>query len=307
LFNVLVLGRTGQLAQALARCQPRGWKIHFADRAEIDLASPVGPANVVAKRKPTLVINAAAYTAVDKAETESDLAMRINAEAPAAIARACARIDIPFITLSSDYVFDGTKRGAYVEEDKACPISAYGRSKALGEDLVRAATDWHLIVRTSWVFSATGQNFVRTMLRLAKELPYIRVVADQYGRPTAANDLAAAIVLAAHRLLEDRMVSGTYHVANAGVASWCEFATSIFEGARARCMSIPSVQPISSCEFPTAARRPTNSELATEKFERVFNKTLRPWREPLVEVLDQLVPPPPTPPQSDLGSVRSPS
>lgn len=291
-MKVLVLGRTGQLARELARADwPAEWQPEFSGRDEIDLSLPESAAGAVADRGPGLVINAAAYTAVDKAESEPDLAHRINALAPGAVAVACAGSNIPFVTVSTDYVFDGSKNGAYSEDDPTAPTSAYGSSKAQGERLVREASGLHLILRTSWVFSATGTNFVRTMLRLAGEREILGIVADQRGRPTAASDLAAAIVIASEALLRDPAFSGTYHVANAGTTTWYDFASAIFEKAQARGARMPSLHAISTSEYPTPARRPRNSELATDKFERAFGHTFRHWRAPLAEVLDELLAP----------------
>ena len=296
LVEVLVLGKTGQLAKALARFHPQDWRLDFADRRQIDLVSPEPAALTVMERKPALVINAAAYTAVDKAEAEPELAMRINAQAPGRIAQACAELDVPFVTISSDYVFDGMKDNAYTEEDEVCPVSAYGLSKAEGERQVRAAHTWHLILRTSWVFSAFGHNFVRTMLRLSEQVQDVNVVADQRGKPTAANDLAAAVITASRTLLRDRAVAGTYHVANAGATSSYAFAIAIFDRAKELGLSVPAVHAIDSSEYPTPARRPANSELATDKVERIFRLGLRHWRQPLAEVLDELLVRPPASP-----------
>jgi len=300
LLDVLVLGKTGQLAKSLARFRPQDWRLDFADRRQIDLVSPDTAALAVMERKPALVINAAAYTAVDQAEAEPELAMRINGQAPGSIAQACAELNVPFVTISTDYVFDGTKHDAYSEEDEVCPVSVYGLSKAEGERQVRAAHNWHLILRTSWVFSAFGRNFVRTMLRLSEKEQVVNVVADQRGRPTAASDLAAAVITASGTLLRDRTVAGTYHVANAGAASWQAFATAIFGGAKERGLRVPKVHAIDSSEYRTPARRPANSELATGKFERIFGLELRHWREPLAEVLDELLVCPPASPSVEV-------
>lgn len=289
--SVLVLGRTGQLARELARADwPAGWMPRFAGRSEIDLAEPEQAAYSVAAFEPDLVINAAGYTAVDKAESEPELAMCINAAAPGAIAAACTRHDIPFVTISTDHVFDGRKQGSYTEEDDVYPINAYGRSKAEGEWRVRDAQDWHLILRTSWVFSSFGSNFVRTMLRLARERESVSVVADQRGRPTAAGDLARAVIRASEAIVDNRELSGTYHVANAGAVSWHDFAVAIFEAAKRHGAPIARVQAITSADFPTPACRPANSELCTVKFERTFGMILRLWKEALTEVAAELLP-----------------
>lgn len=290
-MKVLVIGKTGQLAQELARAEwPEGWSPQFFGRNEIDLAEPANAAKAVRERKPGLVMTAAGYTSVDKAESEPDLAMRINGEASGAVALACAQLRIPFVTVSTDYVFDGSKEGPYKEEDEMHPLCAYGRSKAEGERCVREVTELYLILRTSWVFSPFGGNFVKTMLRLACERDFIGVVNDQRGRPTAAADLARAIVTASRGLLERPELAGTYHLANAGAVSWYEFAQMIFEEARNRGARTAAIRPIGTAEHPSPARRPTNSELATSKFESIFDIHLRHWREPLRDVLDELLP-----------------
>jgi dTDP-4-dehydrorhamnose reductase len=284
----LVIGCNGQLAQELARCEwPSGWKPIFLGRDEIDLAHPIRAATAVIERKPELVINAAAYTAVDRAESQPDLAIRVNAEAPAAIASECAAHEIPFVTISTDYVFDGASTVPYVEGDSVRPINVYGRSKAEGEAAVREAGGPHLILRTSWVFSAYGSNFVRTMLRLAADRESINVVADQRGRPTAAGDLAHAVIVASELLLRDLSYSGTYHVANAGETTWYDFAAAIFAGAKARGRHVPQLKPITTEQYPTPARRPANSVLSTDAFEHRFGLILRPWRQALDDVLEE--------------------
>lgn len=292
-MKVLVLGKTGQLARELERSQwPHGWDVAFASRDSIDLAQPDVAAKAVLERARDLVINAAAYTAVDKAESEPDRARVVNGLAPGAIAAACASLDIPFVTVSTDYVFDGSKKGPYTERDATAPASTYGSSKAEGEERVRSAQPWHVILRTSWVFSPFGSNFVRTMLRLGAERPLLRVVADQHGRPTAAGDLAKAVITASKTLVRDRAVSGTYHVANAEPTTWHGFATTIFAGAKQRGARVPdNVEQIGTADYPTPARRPFNSELDCTKFERTFSMPLRSWRPALDEVLDTLLPP----------------
>jgi dTDP-4-dehydrorhamnose reductase len=285
--RALVIGRNGQLARELARSEwPNGWRPAFSGRDEIDLAHPADAASAVMERKPELVINVAAYTAVDKAESEPELANRVNAEAPAAIAMACAANEIPFITISTDYVFDGAKTVPYVEGDSVSPINVYGRSKAEGEVAVRAAGGPHQILRTSWVFSAHGSNFVRTMLRLA-DRETINVVADQRGRPTAAGELAHAVIVASELLLRDHSYSGTYHVANAGETTWYDFAAAIFAFAKRRGRAVPRLRPITTEQYPTPARRPANSVLSTDAFEHRFGMILRPWRQALDEVLEE--------------------
>jgi dTDP-4-dehydrorhamnose reductase len=296
--QVLVFGRTGQLATGLARVPwPQGWQARFMDRAAVDLSRPEAVRAAVLEARPSLVVNAAAYTAVDKAESEAQTAHAVNALAPEAMAQASAQLGIPFITISTDYVFDGSKAGAYGEADPVSPLGVYGASKEEGERRVRLAHDAHLILRTSWVYSAWGANFVRTMLRLGAERPVLRVVADQQGKPTSALDLAEALVKAASLLVAgpeaagQKKAYGTYHVANDVTTSWHGFATEIFRGAAARGGRVPErLEVITTADYPTLAKRPANSALATEKFETAFSLRLRPWRPALGEVLDELLP-----------------
>jgi len=290
--SVLVLGKTGQLAGELARATwPDGWTVRYADRSAVDLSRPEEAARAVADAAPDLVINAAAYTAVDKAESEPELARAVNATAPAAIAAVCAKRGVPFITVSTDFVFDGSKHGPYGEDDPTGPTNVYGSSKEEGERLVRAANPRHLILRTSWVFSALGNNFVRTMLRLGGQRPEMRVVVDQKGKPTAAADLARAVIAAAGRVMRDDGPWGTFHVSNAGPTTWHGFAVTIFEGAGKRGATVPGkVEAIPASEYPTPAKRPSNSELDCNKFERAFGHRFRPWSQALDEVLDELIP-----------------
>ncbi len=290
--SVLVIGKTGQLAGELARSAwPEGWNVAYADRQAIDLGKPDEAAAAVERAAPDLVVNAAAYTAVDKAESDDEAARNVNALAPAAIAAVCARRGIPFVTVSTDYVFDGAKTGAYREDDPVGPTTVYGRTKEEGERLVRAANPKHLILRTSWVFSALGANFVRTMLRLGGQRPEMRVVGDQHGKPTAAADLARAVIAASAAVLRNDGPYGTFHVSNAGSTSWHEFAVTIFERAGKRGATVPQkVEAIPTSEYPTPAKRPANSELACDKFEQNFGHRFRPWSQALDDVLDELIP-----------------
>jgi dTDP-4-dehydrorhamnose reductase len=288
--KILVFGKTGQLASALARAaHPPECQMLFLDRSACDLENPIAAADAIRQERPDLVINAAAYTFVDRAEDEMEKARAINALSPAAMAQACAGRDIPFITFSTDYVFDGEKAEEYCEDDPVNPVSVYGRTKEEGEALVRRGHRRHLIFRTSWIYSAGGANFVRTMLHLGAQASAVRVVSDQVGKPTSAGDLAGAAISAAQKLLQGCDSYGTYHVAGAGHASRYDFAECIFAGARARGMKYPqTLERITSFEFPQAARRPLNCRLATAKFESAFGVSLPPWRDSLSVVLDEL-------------------
>ncbi|HYI31745.1 MAG TPA: dTDP-4-dehydrorhamnose reductase [Bradyrhizobium sp.] len=289
--RVLVIGREGQLARELARARwPAGWSVTCAGRPELDLRFPDKAAAFVTAAAPDIVVNAAAYTNVEQAESEYDVALAINATGPAAVAAACASIGAPFLTVSTDYVFDGKKQGAYVEDDPIAPIGAYGRSKAEGEPFIRNALPDHLILRTSWVFSPFGNNFVKTMMRLGGERPVLRIVADQHGCPTHAGDLARAIVMICEAAQSGKGRFGTYHVANAGLTTWHEMATAIFDAVAARGGKVPDqVVPITTAEFPTKAARPANSVLDCSRLASTFGVTLRPWRDAVDDCVGELM------------------
>lgn len=290
--RVLVFGKTGQLATGFQRLVwPQGWTARYLGRDDADLQSPDTVSAIIQTQRPDLVINAAAYTAVDKAQSEPDIARRINAVSPGMMASAAAILGVPFVTVSTDYVFDGKKPSPYQEDDPVAPLGVYGATKEEGERLVRAANSRHLILRTSWVYSAWGANFVRTMLRLGAEKSVLRVVADQYGRPTSAGDLAGAVLRASQYVMAGKGAFGTFHVANADQASWHGFAEAIFAKARTRHVRTPErVEAITTADYPTPAARPANSVLATEKFTSVFGFALRPWQTALDEVMEELLP-----------------
>jgi len=255
--KLLVTGANGQLGRALVRLGAAG-----RTRAELDVGDASAVAAALDAEKPDVVVNAAAYTAVDRAESEPDAAFAANEAGARAVAAACAARGIALVHVSTDYVFDGEKPTAYVETDATRPLGAYGASKAAGERAVLAAHPGALVVRSSWVFSADGSNFVKTMLRLARETPALRVVADQHGCPTFAGDLARIVL----ELAERRAPAGIYHAAGDGPTTWHGFAAAIVdEAAKAgRAPRVP-VEPIKTDDYPTAARRPRNSILDTAK------------------------------------------
>lgn len=292
-MKILIFGRIGQLGTELARCPwAPGTELVFYDRNEVDVGNPAAVKGAIAATHCDLVINASAYTAVDKAEEEkeSDVAFAVNRDGPAAMAEMCAASGIPLFHVSTDYVFDGSKPTPYSEDDPIAPLGVYGHSKAEGEQAVRDACPHHLILRTAWIYAAHGHNFVRTMLRLAAERPELRVVADQYGCPTAAADLAAALHMLAERYDHERTLAwGTYHFTGQGETSWHGFAERIIDLAAPILNKRPLVRAITSADYPTAAQRPANSRLDCTKMTTTFGITARPWPEALAEVVTELL------------------
>ncbi len=280
-MTLLIFGKTGQIARELARIAPDA---HFAGRDEADLTDPAACAALIRARRPQAVINAAAYTAVDKAETDADTAHLVNAAAPAAMARACAELGIPFVHISTDYVFDGAGDQPRAEDAPTAPLGVYGQTKLDGERGVAAAGGQHAILRTSWVFSAHGSNFVRTMRRLGAERARLSIVADQIGGPTAAADIARAVLDMARAMTADPAKGGIYHFAGAPDVSWADFAREIF----ARSGLSPEVLDIPSSAYPTPARRPLNSRLDCTAIARDFGMTRPDWRISLQDVIKEL-------------------
>ncbi len=275
------------MASELARLVGPGVALSFAGRERLDLAAGADPGALIAAERPAAVINAAAYTAVDKAESDADAAFRLNRDAPAAMARACARLDIPFVHFSTDYVFDGLKAEPYLETDATGPTGVYGRSKLEGEQAVMAAGGRAAILRTAWVFSAFGANFVKTMLRLAGGREEIGVVADQLGRPTWARDAAAGALRAAEVLL-DGGEGGLFHLSGADDATWADFAEGIFAESGRRGGPQARVRRITTADYPTPARRPANSRLDCGRIEAAMGLKMRPWREALGGCFEEL-------------------
>lgn len=289
-MRILVTGGTGQVGVALARHPwPQGVSLDLPTRAELDLGAPDRIAAYVEKGGYAAVINSAAYTAVDKAESDSLAAWTINALAPVALSAATARSSIPMVHVSTDYVFDGTKVGSYDEDDAVRPLGIYGASKEGGEQAVRTGNPRSVILRTSWVFSADGANFVKTMLRLAATRDRLRVVDDQHGCPTAAKDLASVIAMIALRLVDEPAAPvGTYHFANEGATTWCGLAREIFRLQTEAGLKAPEIEAIATQDYPTPARRPANSVLNHAKLARDYGVTARHFTEALDEVLADL-------------------
>ena len=287
-MKILVTGADGQLGMELCRtASTRGHTAQAATRERLDITDEARVRRAVDDLQPDVVINAAAWTAVDAAEDCEAEAARVNADGPMHLAGACSARQIPLVHFSTDYVFDGDKPGEYLESDPTGPVNAYGRGKLAGEERVRQANDRHLVLRTSWVFSQWGHNFVKTMLKLGRERDRIAVVADQRGKPTCAAELARVAVL----LVEERTPRwGTYHVAQPADASWHEFAQAIFEeaGRQGADLRVRHVDPVPASEFETAAKRPANSVLNCDRVESTFGIELLPWRESLVEVIRKL-------------------
>ncbi len=289
-MSILVTGGAGQLAQALARARPEGLVV--VGRPAFDFDRPETVAAAVRDARPKLVINAAAYTAVDAAETDSAAARRANAEGPGLLAEACAQAGAQLIHVSTDYVFDGNKGAPYTEDDATAPTGVYGATKMDGERAVLAAHPGAVVLRTSWVYARAGRNFVLTMLGAAKRLPTLRVVADQRGCPTNADDLAAATLRVADRLLaashggtqagaQGERFGGIYHAAGHGETTWHGFATAIFAEAARHGWPVPAVEPIATADWPTPARRPADSRLDCGRLERVFGVRLPEWHDSL--------------------------
>jgi len=287
--RVLVTGAGGQVGRELFRCTwPEGTQVRFVSHCEFDISDPDA---VRRKIEPPLdlVVNAAAYTAVDRAENERELAHRVNAEGVGLLAGRCQELEIPLIHLSTDYVFNGKRTSPYFEEDEPSPLNVYGASKLAGEAAVKSVLDAHLILRTASVFSEFGQNFVISMLRLAAERPTLGVVADQQSCPTAAADIAAVIVLLAQRISrhESEPGWGTYHFCGQPPVTWLDFAKRIFELARDFGMATPELRPITAAEYPALARRPVYSALDCSKIA-TFGIPIPSWAAQLPNVISAI-------------------
>lgn len=276
---ILVFGKSGQLAQDLQR----GADVLALGRSEADLVVPGTAQAAITRHGPSAVINAAAYTAVDKAEEDAAAADQINASAPGEMARACADLGIPFLHVSTDYVFDGSGQAPWREDDPVAPLGVYGRSKLAGEEAVRAAGGNHVILRTSWVFSSHGANFVKTMLRLSETRDALSVVSDQIGGPTPAADIAATLLEMAQQM-QAGASGGTYHYGGQPAVSWADFARAIFAQAGRNV----TVTDIPSCDYPTPAQRPLNSRLDCAKLTAEFGIKPPEWEAGLALVLKEL-------------------
>ncbi|GAA4246910.1 dTDP-4-dehydrorhamnose reductase [Azospirillum formosense] len=290
--TILIFGANGQVGFELLRT---AWMPGLAPvgltRADGDVTDPRAVAAAMAAHRPVLVVNASAYTAVDRAESEPDAAFAVNRDGPAHLAQACAAAGVPLIHISTDYVFDGTSKATpWREDDPVAPQGVYAASKLAGEEAVRSAQPDHVILRTAWVFGAHGHNFVKTMLRLARERDELRVVADQHGCPTPAAAIAATIaVIAQARLGGAGWTPGTFHYAGAPATTWHGFADRIVERAAARIGRRPRVTAITTAEFPTPARRPANSVLDTARLGRAYGVAPADWMAGLDRMLDGIL------------------
>lgn len=288
--KILVFGRTGQVATELRRAAwPEGLVVECLGRESVDVARSSEVRDAVAGSHPAVVVNTAAYTAVDKAESEPEVAFVVNRDGAAHLAEACSEAGVPLIHISTDYVFDGKKNGAYLEDDPVNPINVYGATKEAGERAVRQGLAVHVILRTAWVYSPYGHNFVKTMLRLGREHDELTVVDDQRGCPTGAADVARAIVAIASRLVAGKTDGfGTFHFCSAGVTTWYGFARSIFELAAAHGAKAPRVKPIATTDYPMPAARPKYSVLDCSRIRDVHGIERRPWHDSLVECIEEL-------------------
>lgn len=289
--TILLTGKHGQVGWELQRTLAPLGKVVAVDANALDLVDSSAIRETVRNIKPDIIVNAAAYTAVDKAESEPELARAVNSTAPGVLAEEAKRLDAWMVHYSTDYVFDGSKQGAYLETDEPNPQSVYGRTKLAGEKAVRAAGGKHLILRTSWVYGSRGHNFMLTMLRLAKEREELRIVDDQIGAPTWCRSLAEVTAQALAQIhvpgieRDEAGLVGTYHLTSSGSVSWCGFAKAIFDEANVG--NKPRVTPIATADYPTPARRPGNSVLSNEKFRKVFELQADDWQANLKLCLEE--------------------
>ncbi len=288
-MKILVTGANGQLGRELIHCGPKkDFEILARDRAALDITDPSAVTREVSQSDVSLVVNAAAYTGVDRAESEPELAYGVNRHGPANLASVCAKAGIPLFHISTDYVFDGRKKDSYLETDQISPLGVYGKSKAAGEVEIRNRLREHIIIRTSWLYGVHGHNFVNTMLRLGRQNESVRVVADQFGCPTYAADLAESISAIAAQFLKFRQIAwGTYHYCGKGVTSWHGFAEAIFKLAgQYTSLRVKRVEPISTAEYSTPAQRPAHSVLDCSMLAKEFGIRPQPWPERLARMLE---------------------
>lgn len=291
-MKILVTGANGQVDTSIRNCPTaKNHEIITIGRPEIDLSEYDKLKSTIKKAMPDVIISSAAYTAVDRAESDAELAYSINALAPQAIGEVAAEIGVPVIHLSTDYVFSGDKIGAYIETDSTGPIGIYGKTKLEGEKLLAGATSNHVILRTAWVYSPYGNNFVKTMLRLGETRDELNVVADQYGCPTYAPEIARACIAIAERILMDKSpkLRGIFHLTGQGKANWAEFAKTIFLEAEKYTRNKVTINEITTDQYPTPAKRPANSLLSTQKLYDVYGLELDDWQKSTKECVNLLL------------------
>lgn len=286
-MRILVTGKDGQVAQALAE-QAKGHELVFAARPDFDLSQPATIEAMIARVQPDLIVSAAAYTAVDKAESEPELAMAINGDGPGVLARAGAKIGAPIIHLSTDYVFDGSLDRPWREDDSTGPLGVYGATKLAGEKAVQASGADYAVMRLAWVYSPFGNNFVKTMLRLAETRDALNVVEDQQGCPSSALDIATAILAVTEHWQREGASKGVYHFAGSGETNWADFARAIFAESAKRGGPTADVTGIPSSDYPTPAKRPANSRLDCSRFTETFGYRAPAWQDSLAIVMDRL-------------------
>jgi dTDP-4-dehydrorhamnose reductase len=290
-LKILVIGTSGQLGwEVLRQAENLGFDAMGLSTSQLDITQRSQIENTFSNYQPALVVNTAAYTHVDRAEFEKKRAFSVNRDGPANLAESCAKANTPMIHISTDFVFDGKKRSPYNEKDTVSPLGIYGRSKEAGEQKIRSHLRQHIILRTSWLYGVHGRNFVKTMLKLGMEKDIIKVVTDQYGSPTAAADLAAAVLVITKHIQSGAEIKwGTYHYCGQGVTTWYDFAKAIFEFARP-CGSIKltRVEPITTDQYPTQAKRPLFSALDCSLIQKQFGIKPKPWQESLKITIQQL-------------------
>lgn len=289
---IVVTGSNGQVGWELCRqARNRGFTVHGCDHSRLDITQMASVANILKTHRPDIIINAAAYTKVDQAETEREQAFEVNHQGAVCLAEGCAQANIPLIHISTDYVFDGTADTPYRETDPLSPLGVYGQSKAAGEEEIRKRLARHVIVRTSWVYGTHGRNFVKTMLRLGKEQEVIGVVNDQFGCPTASADIADAILSMAKQLQHEASPAwGTYHYCGQGITTWFDFAREIFKIATLLGYTgTPKINAISTSEYPTAVRRPAFSALNCDRLVQTFKIHLNPWQQSIAQTLKAIL------------------
>ena len=291
-MKILITGAQGQVGTELVTiANQHGFGVIAAGRAELDISQPKSIGKFIESQSPNIVINAASYTAVDKAEEEQEIAYAINRDGAANLAMVCKEHNIPLLHISTDYVFDGTKKDAYSESDNTSPLGIYGTSKWQGEEGIREKCPQHIILRVAWVFGAQGNNFVKTMLRLGKERDELNVVADQFGGPSPAKYIAETLIALAEKYKKDKTLEwGTYHYCGTEKTTWCEFAKEIFKQAKEQGLIEKEIKvnAITTEEYPTSAKRPANSMLDCSKIKKTFGIEMPSWKTALNQVLAEL-------------------